>query len=158
MNKLKLFAAIGLSLLVFAGCGEPAAPGKYAEVAKCLADKGVTMYGAYWCPHCANQKKSFGSDFQFVKYQECDDKGQGGNHKACVEAGVQSYPTWFFPGQGNLVGEQQVRDLAKVGNCIEKLPQEDQDLLKKEDVTVTATDAKTPETPTTETPAAATTK
>ena len=158
MNKLKLSAAISLSLLVFAGCGEPAAPGKYAEVAKCLSEKGVTMYGAYWCPHCANQKKSFGSDFQFVKYQECDDKGPGGNHKACIEAGVQSYPTWFFPGQGNLVGEQEVRDLAKVGNCIDKLPQEDQDLLKKEEVTVTTTDPNKTDSTSTETPVTTPTK
>ena len=28
--------------------------------AKCLASKDVVVYGAYWCPHCQNQKKLFG--------------------------------------------------------------------------------------------------
>lgn len=132
MNKIKLFAAISLSLVVLAGCGEPPKPGKYAEAAKCLTEKGVVMYGAYWCPHCANQKKFWGDDFQFIKYQECDDKGANGNHKLCIEQGVTQYPTWFFPGQGNLVGEQQPWDLAKIGNCDDKLPQEDQDKLKEQ--------------------------
>jgi hypothetical protein len=130
--KISKIIVILLSGLLLAGCGQPApkTPGKYAETAKCLAQKGVIMYGAYWCPHCANQKASFGDDFQFVHYQECDDKGAGGNHKACLEAGVTSYPTWYFPGQGNLVGEQSVADLAKLANCTETLSAEDQQKLK----------------------------
>lgn len=125
------YLAIISTLLVLAGCGGPAAPGKYADVAKCLTEKGVIMYGAYWCPHCANQKKAFGSDFQFIKYQECDPKGVGGDKAACVKAGVSSYPTWGFPGQGNLVGEQSVAELANLANCADKLPAEDQEKLKQ---------------------------
>jgi len=26
------------------------------ELAKILKERGVTMYGAYWCPHCSRQK------------------------------------------------------------------------------------------------------
>jgi hypothetical protein len=128
--KKTLITLGSLSMIFLTACGGPAAPGKYAEVAQCLTQKGVIMYGAYWCPHCQNQKKAFGSDQQFIKYQECDPKGAGGDRKACLEAGVTSYPTWGFPGQGNLVGEQSVADLAKLANCADKLPQEDQDKLK----------------------------
>lgn len=128
--KKTFLTLTSLAIMFLTACGGPAAPGKYAEVAKCLTSKSVVMYGAYWCPHCANQKKAFGDDFQFVKYQECDPKGAGGDKKACLEAGVTSYPTWGFPGQGNLVGEQTVADLAKLANCTDKLPQEDQDKLK----------------------------
>lgn len=133
--KIKSISAVAILLFVALGltaCGpaEPKAPGKYAEVAKCLTQKGVIMYGAYWCPHCLNQKKFFGDDVQFVTYQECDDQGIGGNHKLCLERGVTSYPTWIFPGQGNLTGEQQVADLAKLANCEDKLPQDEQDKLK----------------------------
>ena len=76
------------------------------------------------------EDRAFGDDVQFIKYQECDPKGAGGDKKLCLEAGVTSYPTWGFPGQGNLVGEQSVADLAKLANCTDKLPQEDQDSLK----------------------------
>ena len=119
------------SLLLLAGCGEPAAPGKYAAVAKCLTEKGVIMYGAYWCPHCANQKKAFGSDVQFIKYQECDPKGAGGDKELCLKAGVSNFPTWGFPGQGNLVGEQTIPDLAKMANCSDQLPADEQEKLKE---------------------------
>ena len=130
MKKIKYLGLLA-TLFVFAGCGQsgPKAPGLYADVAKCLTQKNVIMYGAYWCPHCANQKESFGDDFQFVHYQECDDKGVNGNHKACIAAGVSSYPTWSFPGQGNLVGEQQIADLARLANCEDQLPQVDKDKL-----------------------------
>jgi len=127
------------SILLLAGCGQngPKPPGKYADVAKCLKEKGVVMYGAYWCPHCADQKSFFGDDFQFVAYQECDDSGTNGDHKKCLAAGVSSYPTWIFPGQGNLPGEQPVYLLAKLANCEDKLPDEDKqklaDALKKAD-------------------------
>jgi hypothetical protein len=130
-KNLPKFLAIISTLLILAGCGEPPAPGKYADVAKCLTEKGVIMYGAYWCPHCANQKKVFGGDFQFVKYQECDPKGVGGDKAICVKAGVSSYPTWGFPGQGNLVGEQSVAALADLANCSDKLPAEDLEKLKE---------------------------
>ena len=31
--------------------------------AQCLTSKGMKMYGAWWCPHCAEQKESFGYGF-----------------------------------------------------------------------------------------------
>lgn len=126
-------AVLVLTTALLAGCGEPAAPaapGKYAAVAKCLTEKGVIMYGAYWCPHCASQKTFFGPDFQFATYQECDDAGKNGNHKLCLDKGVVSYPTWIFPGQGAIVGETPVAGLAKIANCEDLLPEEDKELLK----------------------------
>lgn len=130
---MKKIYSLLFATLILAGCNsKPAAPGKYAEVAQCLTDKGVIFYGAFWCPHCANQKARFGEDIQYVTYQECDDKGKGGNHALCLEKGVTSYPTWFFPGLGNLPGEQEVRNLAKLSNCVDKLPAEDKALLESE--------------------------
>ena len=41
-------------------------------LAQCLADKGATFYGAYWCPHCNNQKLSFGNKAaKKLPYVEC---------------------------------------------------------------------------------------
>lgn len=125
---------VGTALL--AGCNSgPKGPGKYAETAKCLTEKGVVLYGAFWCGHCASQKEMFGEDVQFLTYQECDDKGPDGNRKACIDAGVSSYPTWHFPGQGNLVGAQPIFVIAKLANCQDTLPEEDKILLEESEIT-----------------------
>ena len=87
------------------------------QLAKCLADKGAIMYGAYWCPHCADQKKLFGDSFKLIHYQECDAKGPNGNPAACKDAEVKAYPTWAIPGSANLEGTQQLVNLAKASNC-----------------------------------------
>lgn len=58
------------------------------------------MYGAYWCPHCHEQKQLFGktaaSQFNYV---ECDPGGVNPQPDLCKTAGVQSYPTWEINGQ-----------------------------------------------------------
>ena len=160
IKSVTIAAALLLTSILLSGCGEPAGPkpdGKYAEVARCLTQKGVIMYGAYWCPHCITQKKSIGDDFQFIKYQECDDAGKDGNHKLCIEKGVTSYPTWIFPGQGSLAGEQQMGVLAKLANCEDKLPQEDKDKLKKAEEEAAKAAAAKPADATATAPAATTT-
>ena len=156
IKSLNVFAALILAATLLSACGEPAGPkpdGKYAEAAKCLTQKGVIMYGAYWCPHCQAQKKIIADDFQFIHYQECDDAGTAGNHKLCIEKGVTSYPTWIFPGQGSLVGEQQMGTLAKLANCDEKLPQEDKDKLKQAEEAAAKANAAQPAAGTTAAPA-----
>ena len=57
--------------------------------AKCLTDKGWTMYGAVWCPHCKEQKDLFGTSFQYIKYVECPD-----NIQLCTDKWINGYPTW----------------------------------------------------------------
>ncbi len=127
MNK-NLVSVLGVTslALLLSACGGPAEPGKHAELAKCLTEKGVVMYGASWCPHCQNQKVMFGGDWQFVTYQECDANSPGGDRQKCLAAGVTSYPTWKVPGQEPLIGEQSFYTLAKASNCLDKLPSEDQ--------------------------------
>ena len=77
---------------------------KYDGFARCLTDRGVKMYGAWWCPHCLDQKKKFKASFEYVPYVEC---GLPGNTKGrtpvCAEAGVNHYPTWQFPPTGERV-------------------------------------------------------
>jgi len=137
---IKPLAATFITAILLSGCAKgPASPGKYAEVAKCLTEKGVIMYGAYWCPHCLEQKEQFGDDAQFLTYQECDNSGPDGNHQACLDAGVSSYPTWIFPGQGNLVGAHPIFVVAKLANCDDKLPDEDKKQLREAQMSVDAT-------------------
>lgn len=86
--------------------------GKLDDFAKCLTEKEIVMYGADWCPHCKNEKKGFGSSFQYVTYVECPD-----NPKLCVEKGVKGYPTWIFQDGKILSGEQGIGKLSKESGC-----------------------------------------
>src|SRR3954447_23278247 len=53
--------------------------------AKCLSTKQVKMYGAYWCPHCAEQKEMFSSSFRYVSYVECGLPGSRDESQACKD-------------------------------------------------------------------------
>jgi hypothetical protein len=80
--------------------------------AQCLADKGWTMYGAYWCPHCQNEKATFGDSFRYVNYVECT-KEPG----LCTSAGIEGYPTWITKDGRKFAGEQGVKKLAEASGC-----------------------------------------
>ncbi len=80
--------------------------------AQCLAEKGVTMYGAEWCSHCQNQKRMFGDSFEHVPYVECPRQTN-----LCIERGIEGYPTWIFPDGTKLVGEQELDALAEKSGC-----------------------------------------
>lgn len=91
------------NLAKFSGCPLPAdsasAEGKYDAFAKCLTEKGVKMYGAYWCGHCQNQKKAFGDSFKYVNYIECADPNSQKQLDVCAKEGIEGYPTWEFPAE-----------------------------------------------------------
>jgi len=57
------------------------------------------MYGAYWCPHCQEQKARFGDAASELPYVECDPRGAGARPDLCSIAGVRSYPTWVIGNQ-----------------------------------------------------------
>ena len=77
---------------------------KHDAFAKCLADRGVKMYGAWWCPHCQEQKEKFGASFEYAPYVECGIKGDvHGQAQVCKDESVKHYPTWQFPPTGERV-------------------------------------------------------
>jgi hypothetical protein len=77
---------------------------KYDEFARCLGDRGVKMYGAWWCPHCTDQKEKFAASFEYVPYVECGVKGNPkGQNPVCLDAGIKHFPTWQFPPTGERV-------------------------------------------------------
>jgi len=85
---------------------------KQDKFATCLTEKEVTMYGAYWCPHCADQKELFGSAFKNVNYVECTEE-----IKTCLEKKVDGYPTWIFKNGERLVGKYPLETLAEKSGC-----------------------------------------
>lgn len=80
--------------------------------AQCLTQKGFTMYGAYWCPHCQNEKAAFGDAFKNVNYVECTKEPN-----RCVAAKIDGYPTWIGPEGLRLEGEQGVKGLSQASGC-----------------------------------------
>jgi len=65
-----------------------------------LSQRGAKMYGAYWCPHCVEQKELFGASARRLPYVECSTGGQGSRQaSACLAAGIRQYPTWIIGGQ-----------------------------------------------------------
>jgi hypothetical protein len=77
---------------------------KYDAFARCLSDRGVKMYGAWWCPHCVEQKEKFRASFEYAPYVECGVKGDlKGRNPVCLDAGIKGFPTWQFPPTGERV-------------------------------------------------------
>ncbi len=73
--------------------------GSEAALARHLRESGAIMYGAYWCPHCQEQKALFGDAARDLPYVECDPNGVNARPDLCEKAGVKAFPTWVIGGQ-----------------------------------------------------------
>ena len=89
----------------------------YDEFAKCLTQNSVKMYGAYWCPHCAAQKKEFGSSFKYINYVECSLPNAAGQNAVCNAAGITGYPTWGFADGKKVAAEMTLQQLSELSGC-----------------------------------------
>jgi hypothetical protein len=85
--------------------------------AKCLTAKQSKMYGAYWCPHCEDQKEKFGSSFEYAPYVECGIKGSKGIEPACTQVGIKRFPTWIFADGTRVEGAHELKFLADTTGC-----------------------------------------
>ncbi len=114
---------LSITIAVIAGLGfiihkENTTPGKLDGFAQCLKDKGAVFYGAFWCPHCQNQKKAFGKSEKLLPYVECSTPDGQGQLATCTEKGVKSYPTWIFADGTTLNGEVELSVLAEKTQCV----------------------------------------
>ncbi|RJQ22103.1 hypothetical protein C4580_01360 [Candidatus Woesearchaeota archaeon] len=104
---------IGLMLLLFlAACSS-----KLDPFAQCVTDSGATFYGAFWCPHCANQKQLFGSSIKNIDYVECSLPDRSGQTAVCNSMNITNYPTWVFADGSRVTGTQQLATLAQKTGC-----------------------------------------
>ncbi len=119
--KGKVLAIIAIALLLVGGAfflsNKSTKPGQYDAFAKCLSEKGVKMYGAFWCTHCKNQKKEFGTSFQYVNYIECSTPNGNGQLAVCKDANITGYPTWEFADGERLEGVVPLDKLAEKSQC-----------------------------------------
>jgi uncharacterized membrane protein/glutaredoxin len=86
--------------------------GSEAALARHLRESGAVMYGAYWCPHCQEQKALFGDAARDLPYVECDPNGVNARPDLCEKAGVKAFPTWVI-GDKRLEGVQTPGALAE---------------------------------------------
>ncbi len=86
-------------------------------LAKHLTEVGAKKYGAFWCPHCYEQKQLFGKEaFAAVDYIECANPANPRQQtQACQQAGIRSYPTWEINGQ-LYPGTQSLEKLAELSD------------------------------------------
>ena len=110
---------IGVVVLLFVGLGvwNKTRPGEYDAFAQCLGEKGAIFYGAFWCPHCQEQKALFGRSADKLPYTECSAPNGKDQLSVCRDAGIKSYPTWILQNGERLTGPQSLDTLAEKTDC-----------------------------------------
>ncbi|MBU0668356.1 hypothetical protein KJ951_01215 [Patescibacteria group bacterium] len=109
--------AVAVSKVEAAAAKDVVTGGGVAAVAQCLQQKGAKLYGAYWCPHCADQKKIFGEDINYINYIECDPRGENAQPEECAAQKITSFPTWVFADGERLIGTRNLDELAEKAGC-----------------------------------------
>jgi hypothetical protein len=107
-----VLAVAGLFALALYGGGRETGGPELDAFAKCVADKGFVMYGAYWCSHCQNEKKQYGSSFKYIKYVECTKEAE-----RCTAAGIAGFPTWISGAGEKFEGELGLDKMSEVSGC-----------------------------------------
>jgi hypothetical protein len=92
-------------------------PGKYDDFAECISERGLKMYGAYWCLHCSKQKELFGSSYKKINYIECSLPNNAGQSQECKDEGINSYPTWEFGDGTKKEGLITLDKLSEISGC-----------------------------------------
>lgn len=109
-----ILIAIGLFFWLSPKNTEPSALDEFAQ---CLKDKGVIFYGAFWCPHCQEQKEMFGSSVKFLPYVECSTPDGQGQTPICTQKNITGYPTWVFPDGTQESGALSLQELSQKSGC-----------------------------------------
>jgi hypothetical protein len=118
-QRIVMWVLIGLSgmlSLFYYVKNLPPPNGKYDAFAKCIANTSTTLYGAFWCPHCIEQKNEFGSAAQYLPYVECSLPNTSETEE-CTAQGVKEYPTWQFPDGSRATGKQSFETLSGKTGC-----------------------------------------
>lgn len=85
-------------------------------LAEHLKATGAKMYGAFWCPHCYEQKQLLGKKaVEEMTYIECAAEGKNPQPDVCTAAKIQSFPTWEINGKFE-PGIKTAEELAKASN------------------------------------------
>jgi len=79
-----------------------------------LSEHGARFYGAYWCPHCEQQKEMFEASADRLPFVECTPDGRkGAVSRACRDADIKDYPTWIIANRRS-TGVITLKELARL--------------------------------------------
>ncbi|MDP3764080.1 MAG: hypothetical protein Q8Q95_00460 [bacterium] len=107
----------GVLALVGYGIYDYRQPGKLDGLAQCIKDSGAIFYGAFWCPHCQNQKKMFGKSDRLLPYVECSLPSGQGQNQTCADKKIEGYPTWEFKDSTRATKVFSLGELAEKTAC-----------------------------------------
>lgn len=96
MKKYTSWIIIGILIAAILGSmiWYSSQPGKYDDFATCIKESGTTFYGAFWCPHCQEQKALFGKSALKLPYVECSTPDGQNQTEMCKQKKIEGYPTW----------------------------------------------------------------
>lgn len=118
----KILCITLVSSFLLSSCGTSVPEDKYNELAQCLTEKGVNLYGTFWCPNCTKQKELFGNAVEYLNNIECDPRGENEQSELCLEIGINKYPTWEMPDGSMVVGVHEPEELGEMAGC--EVPEE----------------------------------
>tara|TARA_Y100000031_G_C8140961_1_gene347553 strand:+ start:516 stop:944 length:429 start_codon:yes stop_codon:yes gene_type:complete len=107
-NKKLIWSGAIIVLVLIVGVyayTQAKAPGQYDNLAKCLTEREVVMYGAEWCKYTAEQKTVFGKSFDLLDYKDYTEN-----------PAVKITPTWVIGGQ-SYERVQSAERLASLSGC-----------------------------------------
>jgi hypothetical protein len=109
------FTLIGIgaaaALVIILSIGYALTPGPYDKFAKCLTEKGATMYGAMgWCKYTQGQKAMFGKSFKHISYYEHTE------YPIEQYGAIKVTPTWIINGKV-YENAQSFEELSKLTGC-----------------------------------------
>ena len=121
-TKTKFIIFIVAVVVIIGGLGayfslKPEGPNKLDGFAQCLKTEGAEFYGAFWCPHCQEQKAEFGSAKQYLPYIECANPDNS-QTQICIDKKIESYPTWIFKDGSISTGKLSLETLAEKTQCV----------------------------------------
>ena len=120
-TQIKFIIFIAAVVVIIGGFGvysalKPQAPSKLDGFAQGIKASGAEFYGAFWCPHCQEQKAEFGTSEKYLPYVECSNPDQS-QTQICIDKKIESYPSWTFKDGITLTSKDAptVCDIAKQG-------------------------------------------
>jgi len=89
-----------------------------AEFGECVTNSGAVFYGAFWCPHCNDQKELLGEAMESIEYVECSTPDGNSQTRECIDKAIKSYPTWIFGDNSFKTGALGLSELASKTGCV----------------------------------------
>jgi len=93
----------------------------HTELAKCITESGVNMYGSFRCGICAKTRAMFGESFQYINEIECHPQGENPQTELCISKNLQGTPTWILEPNGEEVnrhnGFLSIEELKEFSGC-----------------------------------------